>query len=305
MPVDYRMLDTRLPERLGSLAGGIRQQMIASGGMRMPQQNSLASLAQPPQQVAQADTGMENLGNGIVVDKNGFVQQSPEQSASFDAWVMNQQKMELARKKLEAEQRAVQVPKLQFNAEAGGFIEPPSAQNPQGRIIPVPGFKPKGDEKARIDEEKQTLRNNNAVDRATLVVNTVDDALSKTGFLTTGFTGASLGLMPGTKAYDLRSTLDTVKANIGFSELQAMREASPTGGALGQVAVQELNMLQAVIGSIDPNQSESELRKKLGQVKEHYQNWKVVMEKAGYTGGGTQPQAPQGGIPQGAVRRVR
>lgn len=33
--------------------------------------------------------------------------------------------------------------KLQFSESQGGFIEPPSAQNPQGRIIPVQGFTPK------------------------------------------------------------------------------------------------------------------------------------------------------------------
>ena len=36
----------------------------------------------------------------------------------------------------------------------------------------------------------------------------------------------------------------------GFEELQKMREASPTGGALGQVAVQEIEYLQATPASL-------------------------------------------------------
>jgi hypothetical protein len=65
-----------------------------------------------------------------------------------------------------------------------------------------------------------------------------------------------------------------------------MREMSPTGGALGQVAVQELNMLQATLGNLDPNQSRAEVDKKLQQVRTHYENWKRVMEQqAGSTGG--------------------
>ena len=52
----------------------------------------------------------------------------------------------------------------------------------------------------------------------------------------------------------------TIKANIGFDKLQAMREASPTGGALGQVSNQELSSLQAVFGNLDQSQSEEDLK---------------------------------------------
>jgi hypothetical protein len=72
-----------------------------------------------------------------------------------------------------------------------------------------------------------------------------------------------------------------VQANIGFQELAAMRAASPTGGALGQVAVRELEFLQASLGSLDSAQSPDELKKNLKQVKVHFNNWKKVMEQTG------------------------
>lgn len=72
MPVDYRMLDTRLPERLGSLASGIRQQIIASGGMRMPTGNNLASLAQPQQQANIKQRGWDENGNPVD-DGSGWI----------------------------------------------------------------------------------------------------------------------------------------------------------------------------------------------------------------------------------------
>jgi hypothetical protein len=48
------------------------------------------------------------------------------------------------------------------------------------------------------------------------------------------------------------SAVKTIQANLGFDALQAMRDASPTGGALGQVAVQELEMLQSTVANLDP-----------------------------------------------------
>lgn len=100
--------------------------------------------------------GMKDLGNGVTVDSNGMLQVSPEQSKSFDDWIMNQQKMNIERNRLEDEQLKSQSPKLQFNAESGGFIEPPSAQNPQGRFIPVPGLKPKDVTKPPTEQEAKS-----------------------------------------------------------------------------------------------------------------------------------------------------
>lgn len=79
----------------------------------------------------------------------------------------------------------------------------------------------------------------------------------------TGKTGKLASKIPGTDAYQLDRYLDTIKANVGFGELQAMREASPTGGALGQVAVQELENLQATKGSLDVGQKADSLEQSL------------------------------------------
>jgi len=42
-----------------------------------------------------------------------------------------------------------------------------------------------------------------------------------------------------------------------------MRDNSPTGGALGQVSEFENRLLQSVRGSLDPNQSQDQLRNNL------------------------------------------
>lgn len=86
--------------------------------------------------------------------------------------------------------------------------------------------------------------------------------------------------IPGTDAYDFAKTIDTIKANIGFEELQAMRAASPTGGALGQVAVQELNALQSILGSLDIGQDREQIRTNLQSIQKRLNGWANAVEQS-------------------------
>jgi hypothetical protein len=90
------------------------------------------------------------------------------------------------------------------------------------------------------------------------------------GFSTTGATGALLGLVPGTGAYDQKATVETLEADAAFSALQRMRDASKTGGALGNVSERELDLLKATAGSLRVGQSEEQFRENLGQYVERY-----------------------------------
>lgn len=81
-------------------------------------------------------------------------------------------------------------------------------------------------------------------------------------------------LVPGFDSYDFEEILATVKANIGFSELNAIRSAigNKTGGALGNVTERELKFLQQVRGSLDMGQSSEQLRKNLENIQRSYKN---------------------------------
>jgi hypothetical protein len=85
-----------------------------------------------------------------------------------------------------------------------------------------------------------------------------------------GFVGSLLSNIAGTEARDFESRLTTIKANIGFDKLQAMRDASPTGGALGQVSEMELRQLNASMGNLENSQSPEQLRENLIAVREQY-----------------------------------
>jgi hypothetical protein len=77
---------------------------------------------------------------------------------------------------------------------------------------------------------------------------------------------------PSTESGRLAQLLKTVKANIGFDELQQMRENSPTGGALGQVAVQEIDFLQSVLGSLEQAQRPEDVKYNLRRIDNYLAN---------------------------------
>lgn len=92
------------------------------------------------------------------------------------------------------------------------------------------------------------------------------------GLLTpvTGVSGAIAQAIPGTPAADARALEQTIGANIQFDRLQAMREASPTGGALGSITEQELSDLRATLGSIGRSQSDVQLIQNLNRLEKIY-----------------------------------
>ncbi|MGL4575866.1 MAG: hypothetical protein ACRCV9_13870, partial [Burkholderiaceae bacterium] len=92
----------------------------------------------------------------------------------------------------------------------------------------------------------------------------------------TGFIGAGAKYVPGSPAQRLAELLGPIKAKVGFDDLQNMRDNSPTGGALGQVAVQELQMLQYALGSFDQNQGDQQLRYNLLRLRDLEKKFAVM-----------------------------
>ncbi len=189
-------------------------------------------------------------------------------------------------------------PKARGEGDGGGAGKPPAGYRfkANGDLEAIPGGPAFA--KAESKSEKERAGQNAAIAQADRLISTIDSALKKVGMNTAGLGGAVLGKLPGSEAKDMASELETVKANLGFAELQAMREASPTGGALGAIAVQELVALQSTVASLDQKQSPDQLRKSLNKIREHYQAWRETVVKSGQEGGGV--EAPPAGQPAGA-----
>jgi hypothetical protein len=137
---------------------------------------------------------------------------------------------------------------------------------------PVPGGP--ADEKVRAQKAQAEAKLQGNLDKSQLIISKIDKALSQVGPWTTGL-GGMLKHIPATPAKDLAETLQTVRSNVGFETLNEMREASRTGGALGQVSDRENALLQAVRGSLEQEQSIPQINENLKQIRDHY--FKVSM----------------------------
>ncbi|KGF26027.1 hypothetical protein, partial [Oligella urethralis] len=85
---------------------------------------------------------------------------------------------------------------------------------------------------------------------------------------------------PGSRAQDADSNLQQLKSQIGFAVLQAMREASKTGGALGSVSEGELYFLQNNLASLDKAQSYEQLKKELKKIIKYVEDSKAKLSSA-------------------------
>ena len=178
-----------------------------------------------------------------------------------------------AKAELEREKMAQREQELNFRRElAAGNAALRSAMTDTQRQIAqarLDEIKAKQEEKA----DKKAAAQEMAVNHASKVIADVQEANGLVGGMTTGLVGKGQSFVPGTDAFNLNQRLLTIKANLGFDRLQQMRDASPTGGALGQVAVQELNALQSTVGSLEIGQDRKELEKNLNKIEHHYSNW--------------------------------
>src|SRR6185312_6561449 len=99
---------------------------------------------------------------------------------------------------------------------------------------------------------------------------------------------------PGSEASSVQARLNTLKSQIGFTVLQAMRDASKTGGALGQVSDKENELLQNNLAALDQAQSEGDLKRELGKIVDYVQGAKQRMQSAFDQTYGGQQAAPTG-----------
>jgi hypothetical protein len=95
----------------------------------------------------------------------------------------------------------------------------------------------------------------------------------------TGITGVVYGRTPSVtpQAREAQALYDKIVARGGFSELQNMRAASPTGGALGNVSNQEGAQLKQAFAEIGREQATESVKKALLRAAE---NAKLVRQRA-------------------------
>lgn len=106
----------------------------------------------------------------------------------------------------------------------------------------------------------------NVLDKRDNVSGLIRTAIDQVGPFSAGTFGGNvtkqLGPL-GANSRNLGSTLSSIRANMGFDQLEAMRQASPNGSALGNVTEREIQFLQGVLEDLEQTQSPQQLKKKL------------------------------------------
>lgn len=124
--------------------------------------------------------------------------------------------------------------------------------------------------------ETQSPKAKRAVQQADTALNAINSALSNPSIDFSAIRRVAGSAIPGSSETDLVNQINTIKALIGFDQLQQMREASPTGGALGQVSERELSFLQSVAGSLNINQSTEQLKENLMRIQKSFQTLQLI-----------------------------
>ena len=120
--------------------------------------------------------------------------------------------------------------------------------------------------------DKEAEKRRQQLENAQYITTQVKRAKNQSSFFNTGFPGAFGSIIPGSSTKKLESTLAPIKANLSFEALKQMRDASPTGGALGNVSNEELALLAASAGSLDVSQGEEQLDRSLNDINKRYLN---------------------------------
>ena len=79
---------------------------------------------------------------------------------------------------------------------------------------------------------------------------------------------------------DAQANIDTIKSQIGVRMLSAMREASKTGGAVGNVTEKEWPILQNQLGALQQSQTTEQFKENLKTVRESLARMKTVITQA-------------------------
>lgn len=95
----------------------------------------------------------------------------------------------------------------------------------------------------------------------------------------TGVRGA-IPNIPGTDAANAQALLNTLKSQVGFGVLQDMRNASKTGGALGNVSDAEGKRLEANLAALEKAQSLDQFKDQLNRILSYTESAKGNLDSA-------------------------
>ena len=257
--------DVQLP-KLQDLAGMLKGQQPSM--QPLPVQMPHAEPQALPQQSAQGASQPIGLTPGMVVDGSG----QPVQVPAGIPWG-KQEKQYIGGK----EYYGTRTPNGVY-FKIGGEVPPTPQEQKLAR------------ENAKIDKAAQTEKASflNNYTTANNAFGDIERALS--GGVPTGLVGRGGAMIPGTSAYDLNQSLETLKALVMVDTLGQLKAASPTGASgFGALSDTEGRRIAAMKGSLDIGQNPTQLLRNVRNIKREYDNmlrgwgYDVPMAKNGNT----------------------
>lgn len=149
---------------------------------------------------------------------------------------------------------------------AAGGIKPPAGYRfkGDGDLEAIPGGPADMKMQGALNQDTMSLQSSTAeLDRLAQSANMLKNHPGLKGI--TGIRGA-IPNIPGSDAANAEAQLATLKSQIGFGVLQAMRNASKTGGALGSVSDAEGKRLEANLAALDKAQSLDQMKQSLDAI---------------------------------------
>jgi hypothetical protein len=115
----------------------------------------------------------------------------------------------------------------------------------------------------------------NLIAKTTSFIKDVDDLMDPE-FEEAGFVGGVLSNIPGSDAYDREKELLSIRARLGFEQIDEMKrlakESGASGTGLGQISNIEFQSLQSTVDAIYVGMSAEAQKKALGAIKKHLLN---------------------------------
>lgn len=118
-----------------------------------------------------------------------------------------------------------------------------------------------------------------ALDSLDNQANKIESLENRANASTVGLIGDSLKGIAGTPSANFYADLLSVEADEAFSALQRMRDASPTGGALGSISERELDLLKSARVNLSQNQSPTQFRKNAELLRKQIEKSKKILQQ--------------------------
>lgn len=286
--------DTSLtPEQAAAQAQGLERQELAMGRDRA------AYMADPTNMLrASIAAGYSEPDALAKLDNTADIARARLES---------QQQLAQVRSQADAEkqQSRVDVALARIDAQSRARTPAGYRETPDGNLEPVPGGP--ADQKRSGAFNADTAQLASSADGLNRLANSANSLMNHPGLA--GIVGlkGKFPNMPGGDAADAAAQLETLKSQVGFGVLQAMRDASKTGGALGAVSDAEGKRLEANLAALSQAQSLDQFKSSLRAIMDYSEAAKDRLRgsfnlKHGAGAGGADPAAP---APQGASRPPR